>query len=85
MAQEDEIPVGWKVASIEDINKHQEKANAAVNLTWAICSLQDGKIAGRGYNNEVERGSFHDLGHKLVKNLRSSKLNIRVGIRNKHI
>ena len=84
MVQRDEIPVGWKLASIEDINKHREKANAAVNQTWAICALQDGKIAGRGYKNEVQRGSFNDLGHKLVTNLRSSKLKIRVGIRNKH-
>ena len=80
MVQRDEIPVGWKLASIEDINKHREKANAAVNQTWAICALQDGKIAGRGYNHEVERGSFYELGHKLVTNLRSSKLNIRVGV-----
>ena len=83
--QRDKIPVGWKLASIEDVSKHRGKANAAVNQMWAICTLQDGKIAGYGYYNAVDRGSFNDLGHKLVTNLRSSKLNIRVGIRNKHI
>merc|ERR1712038_2245634 len=59
--QRDKIPVGWKLASIEDVIKHREKANAAVNQMWAICTLQDGKIAGYGYYNAVDRGSFNDL------------------------
>ena len=63
------IPTGWRLASIQDIAKHEEVAKNAITLEWAICTLADGKISGPGYSFDVEKGSFFDLGHKLVANI----------------
>ena len=68
MEKSEAMPEGWRVASIDDVTKYQQKAHSAINLQWAICTLDDGKIAGSGYNYETERGYFPDLGHKLTIN-----------------
>ena len=67
------IPYGWRLASIQDVAKHEEDAKNAISLEWGICTLADGRIKGPGYNFEVERGSFFDLGHKLVANISFGK------------
>ena len=70
------IPSGWSLASIQDVTEHQEEAHKAIrimNMDWAICTLVDGKISGPGYNFVVEKGSFFDLGHKLIINKEPGK------------
>ena len=68
LRQEEEIPTGWRLASLHDVSKYQDKAREAINLQWGICSLVDGKICGAGYKFEVEKGRYPDLGHKLITN-----------------
>ena len=68
MEKSEAIPEGWRVASLDDVTKYRQKAHSAINLQWAICMLDDGKIAGSGYNYDTERGCFPDLGHKLTIN-----------------
>ena len=67
------IPCGWRLASIQDVTKHEEDAKNAISLEWGICTLADGRIKGPGYDFAVERGSFFDLGHKLVANISFGK------------
>ena len=62
------IPNGWRLASLDDVTEYREKAHEAFSLLWAICRLEDGKIAGPGYNYDTEKGYFPDLGHKLIIN-----------------
>ena len=68
MKQSEAIPDGWRVASLDDVSKYRQKAHSAINLQWAICTLDDGKITGPGYNYETEQGCFPNLGHKLAIN-----------------
>lgn len=68
LTQDEEIPDGWRLASLHDTSKYEEEAREAITLEWGICTLVDGKIGGPGYKFEVETGSFFDLGHKLVTN-----------------
>ena len=67
------IPYGWRLASIQDVAEHGEDAKSAISLEWGICTLADGRIKGPGYDFAVERGSFFDLGHKLVANISFGK------------
>ena len=76
LGQEEIIPSGWSLASIQDVTEHQKKARNAIRIMgmeWAVCTLVDGKISGPGYNFVVEKGSFFDLGHKLIMNKQSGK------------
>ena len=76
LGQGEIIPSGWSLASIQDVTEHQEEAHKAIRITnidSAICTLVDGKIGGPRYNFGVEKGSFFDLGHKLIINKESGK------------
>ena len=68
LTQEEEIPDGWRLASLHDTSKYEEEAREAITEEWGICTLVDGKICGPGYKFEIETGSFFDLGHKLATN-----------------
>ena len=74
LAREEEIQNGWRLASLNDVTKHEEEAREAINIEWGICTLVDGQIKGPGYKFEVEKGSFFDLGHKLATNKGSGML-----------
>ena len=74
LTREEEIPDGWRLASLHDTSKYEEEAREAITEEWGICTLVDGKICGPGYKFEIETGSFFDLGHKLVTNKGSGKL-----------
>ena len=62
------IPVGLRLANVNDVVQHQIKARHAMTLEWGFAALADGNIAGKGYNYEVEYGSFASLRHKLMIN-----------------
>ena len=53
------------------MTKYEEEAREAIMMEWGICTLIDGQIKGRGYKFETEKGSFFELGHKLVTNVSS--------------
>ena len=74
LTREEEIPNGWRLASLHDVSKHEEEAHEAFTEEWGRCTLVDGQIKGPGYKFEIETGSFFDLGHKLVTNKGSGKL-----------
>ena len=68
MKQNEEIPVGWRLATTHDVTKFQADARAAITEEGAVCHLADGKIMGwgKGYEFKVEHGTFKDLGFKLI-------------------
>jgi len=63
---EETIPVGWRLATVADVTEHQQTARFAISGPWSICRLVDGKIAGSGYQYEVQPGNFSGFGDKLL-------------------
>ena len=58
----------WRWASVDDVKAHRTSVEAVLcDNTWYICALMDGKVAGPGYQYEVQYGGHDDdLGHKLI-------------------
>ena len=63
LTQDEELPTGWRLASIQDVTKYKEEVRTAINIEWGICTLMDGKIKAPEYKFETEKGSFFDLGY----------------------
>ena len=67
----DEIPSGWRLATINDVTKFTKLAQKAVTMKWGISTLADGRIHGRGYGYSVD-SSVNDsygggtCGEKLI-------------------
>ena len=58
MNLDDEIPIGWRLASVQDVREHETEAHAAINITlWGIFALSDGEIHGPGYNFKINEGA----------------------------
>ena len=68
LARDEKIPSGWRLASIQDVNKHEKEAHAALRLKWGIYRLSDGKMHGSGNKYKIEKSIEIGLGHKLVIN-----------------
>ena len=68
LARDEKIPSDWRLASMQDVNKHEKEAHAALKLRWGIYTLSDGKIHGSGNKYRVEKSIENGLGHKLVIN-----------------
>ena len=66
LKQDEEIPVGWRLATTHDVTKFQVDARCVITEEWAMCQLADGKISGKGYEFKVEHGTFNELGFKLI-------------------
>ena len=59
---------GWRVATVADVQEtpaRQETARALL-LEWDIVELQDGKMAGSGYEWVVMEGNTEDVGFLLL-------------------
>jgi len=59
------IPVGWRLATVNDVQKFPREAREVVTLEWGISTLADGRIHGRGYNYKVN-GYPADCAEKLI-------------------
>ena len=57
MNLDDEIPIGWRLASVQDVREHETEAHAAIKPIWAIYALSDGEIHGSGYNFKINEGA----------------------------
>ena len=60
------IPEGYRLATVKDVTQFQTEARDAITEEWGILTLEDGEIRGSGYGYEVKSGSFGPWGHKLV-------------------
>ena len=66
VAIEETIPIGWSLATVNDVTLHQQESRDAITSEWSDYMLSDGKIKGSGNNYEVESGDFPGLGYKLL-------------------
>ena len=71
ISSRDEIPSGWRLATINDVTKFTKLAQKAITMEWGIATLADGRIHGSGYGYRVDR-SINDsydggtCGEKLI-------------------
>ena len=71
ISSRDEIPSGWRLATIDDVTKFTKLAQKVVSMEWGISTLADGRIHGRGYGYRVD-SSINDsydggtCGEKLI-------------------
>ena len=62
-----EVP-GWRLATYSEVKACYEMVKSYIGRErqWYICRLQDGRIAGVGYNYEMQTIDSKDLGHQLL-------------------
>ena len=62
-----EVP-GWRLATYAEVKACYEMVKSYIggDRRWYICRLQDGRIAGDGYNYEMQTTDSKGLGHQLL-------------------
>ena len=61
VSSKETFPIGWTLATVNDVTLHQQESRDAITNEWSAYMLSDGKISGSGDNYKVQSGDFQSL------------------------
>ena len=80
MEQKDEMPPGWRLASVQDVTVHEKEVRDVLSPEkhkYGIFSLSDGHIQGSEYKFLVHKNNVYtNYGQKLAMITDSGRSNI---------